>query len=90
VPVATFGYDEPTLYFYLGRPVASLRSEEAVVEWAKQPQPGVLVITKAALAAVEGRCGSLGLAELAAQKGLNFAKGKPLEVTALLRGKGSE
>ena len=89
VPVATFGYDEPTLYFYVGRPVSSLGSEEAVVEWAKQPQPGVLVITKSALAAVEGRCGSLGLAEFAAQEGLNFAKGKPLEVTALLRGKGS-
>ena len=90
VPVATFGYDEPTLYFYIGRPVASLGSEEAVVEWAKQPQPGVLVITKAALTAVQERRGSLGLAELAAQEGLNFAKGKPLKVTALLRGKGSE
>ena len=90
VPVATFGYDEPTLYFYVGRQVESLRSEEAVLAWAKQPQPGVLIITKAALAAVEGHGGSLGLAELASQEGLNYAKGKPLEVVALLRGKGSE
>ena len=89
VPVATFGYDEPTLYFYIGRQIESLGSEEAVVQWAKQPQPGVLVITKDALAAIEGRRGSLGLAELASKEGLNYAKGKPLEVAAMLRRKGS-
>jgi 4-amino-4-deoxy-L-arabinose transferase-like glycosyltransferase len=88
VPVATFGYDEPTLYFYIGRQIESLGSEEAVIQWAKQPQPGVLVITKAALAAIEGRSGSLGLAELASKEGLNYAKGKPLEVAAMLRRKG--
>jgi 4-amino-4-deoxy-L-arabinose transferase-like glycosyltransferase len=85
VPVATFGYDEPTLYFYLGRRIESLGSEEAVRAWAGQPQPGVLVITKAALAALEGHDGSLGLAELASKEGLNYAKGKPLEVAAMLR-----
>lgn len=88
VPVATFGYDEPTLYFYLGRQVESLGSEEAVLQWAGQPQPGVLVITKAALAAIEQRSGALGLAEIASREGWNYAKGKPLEVAALLRGKG--
>jgi 4-amino-4-deoxy-L-arabinose transferase-like glycosyltransferase len=85
VPVATFGYDEPTLYFYIGRRIESLGSEEVVLQWAKQPQPGVLVITKAALAAIEQRSGSLGLAELASKEGVNYAKGKPLDVAALLR-----
>jgi 4-amino-4-deoxy-L-arabinose transferase-like glycosyltransferase len=85
VPVATFGYEEPTLYFYIGRQIESLAGEEAVLQWAKQPQPGVLVITKAALAELEQRHGSLGLAELASKEGLNYAKGKPLEVAAMLR-----
>ncbi|MCX5643519.1 MAG: glycosyltransferase family 39 protein [Phycisphaerae bacterium] len=85
VPVATFGYDEPTLYFYIGRRIESLGSEEVVLQWAKQPQPGVLVITKAALAAIEERRGSLQLVELASKEGLNYSKGKPVEVAAMLR-----
>jgi len=85
VPIATFGYDEPTLYFYVARPVASLGDEDAVVEWARQPQPGVLVITDAARTQIESCHGALGLAEIAAADGLNFAKGTKLRVVALLR-----
>jgi 4-amino-4-deoxy-L-arabinose transferase-like glycosyltransferase len=89
LPVATFGYDEPTLYFYVGRQVESLAGEEAVIQWAKRPQPGVLIITTTALAEIERRGGPLGLTEIASEVGLNFAKGKKLEVAALLRRKGS-
>jgi len=85
VPVATFGYGEPTLNFYIGRQIEPLADEEAVIKWAGQPQPGVLIITKAALAEIERRGGSLGLAEIASKEGLNYSKGKALEVAALLR-----
>jgi len=85
VPVVTFGYNEPTLYFYVGRQVEPLANEEAIVQWAGQPQPGVLVITKATWAAIEQRRGSLGLVEIASKEGLNYAKGKMIQVAALLR-----
>ncbi len=89
VPVATFGYDEPTLYFYVGRKIESLAGEEAVVQWARQPQPGVLVIGETALHLIELHQGPLGLTTITLEKGWNFAKGKPLQVMALLRGKTS-
>ncbi len=85
VPVVTYGYGEPTLNFYLGRRIEPLAHEQAVVQWAQQWQPGVLVITKPLLGEIERRNGPLGLVEIASQGGLNYAKGKPLEVTALLR-----
>lgn len=85
VPVAAFDYDEPTLHFYLGRPIEALAGEEAAVRWARQERPGVLIISKPALAEIEKRHGPLGLVEIAAREGLNFAKGNTLEVAALLR-----
>jgi 4-amino-4-deoxy-L-arabinose transferase-like glycosyltransferase len=90
VPVAAFGYREPTLNFYVGRRIESLADQEAVARWAGQPQPGVLIISKEAWAEVERRHGSLGLTEIASKRGLNYSKGKTLEVAALLRGGTSE
>ncbi len=85
VPVAVYGYAEPTLNFYLGRRIEPLAHEQAVVQWARQPQPGVLVITKLLLSEIERRNGPLGLVELASKGGLSYAKGKTLEVVVLLR-----
>jgi 4-amino-4-deoxy-L-arabinose transferase-like glycosyltransferase len=85
VPVVTYGYGEPTLNFYLGRQIEPLANEPAVVQWAQQSQPGVLVIPKPLLGEIEQRNGPLGLLELVSKKGLNYAKGKTLEVVALLR-----
>jgi 4-amino-4-deoxy-L-arabinose transferase-like glycosyltransferase len=85
VPVATFGYGEPTLNFYTGRRIEPLTDKQAVARWAGQPQPGVLIISKDAWAEVERRHGSLGLTKVASKRGLNYSKGKTLEVAALLR-----
>jgi hypothetical protein len=85
VPVATFGYGEPTLNFYLGRHLEPLANEQAVIQWAQQAAPGVLIITKDALAQIEERHGALDLAPIASKEGLNYSKGRPLEVAALLR-----
>ncbi|OHB62952.1 MAG: hypothetical protein A2Y77_18575 [Planctomycetes bacterium RBG_13_62_9] len=81
----TFGYGEPTLNFYIGRRIEPLRDEEAVVHWVNELRPGVLIIARNALATIERQYGPLGLREIAAKKGLNYSKGKVLEVAALLR-----
>ncbi|MGE5294338.1 MAG: ArnT family glycosyltransferase [Solirubrobacterales bacterium] len=86
VPVATFKYGEPTLNFYVGRKIEPLAGEAAVVEWARQPQPGVLVVPKDVLTALADRDGPFPLLqEIASQKGLNYSKGKLLEVVAVQR-----
>ncbi len=56
-----------------------------MVQWAQQPQPGVLVIPKPLLGEIERRNGPLGLMEIVSKEGLNLATGKRLEVAALLR-----
>jgi len=85
VPVVTFGYNEPTLNFYIGRPIQPLGSHEAIAEWARQPEPGILIITRVALIEIEGEYGPLGLQELASKEGLNPANGRTLAVAAMLR-----
>jgi hypothetical protein len=86
VPVRTFEYSEPSLRFYVGRRIEPLRGEDELLRWVREPQPGVLVIPTDILAEIEQRDGSLGLEEIATKRGLNLAKGKPLEVVVLLRG----
>jgi 4-amino-4-deoxy-L-arabinose transferase-like glycosyltransferase len=85
VPVATFGYGEPSLNFYVGRTTEPLAGPEAVARWARQPQAGVLVVPRTTWNEIERRYGPLGLQEIAAKTGLNYAKGKTFEVAALLR-----
>ncbi len=86
VPVATYKYAEPTLNFYIGRRIERLGSEEEVIAWARQPQPGVLIIPKDVLAAIQQRYGSLALDEIASTRGFNYSKGTILEVLALICG----
>ncbi len=88
VPVAAFGYREPTLNFYVGRHIEPLGNEEAVATWARQAQPAVLIIPQATLSVIEQRYGPLGLTRIALKQGLNYSKGTTLEVAAMLRGKG--
>jgi hypothetical protein len=84
-PVAMYKYAEPSLNFYIGRQIEELRSANAVVEWAKQPQDGVLIIPKDILADIEKTRGPLALEQIASKKGFNYSKGKTLEVLALVR-----
>jgi 4-amino-4-deoxy-L-arabinose transferase-like glycosyltransferase len=88
VPVATFKFGEPTLNFYVGRRIEPLAGEAAVVEWARRPQAGVLVLPRRVLAAIEEREGPLHLTEIASQEGVNYSKGKQLEIIAAWRGEG--
>jgi 4-amino-4-deoxy-L-arabinose transferase-like glycosyltransferase len=89
VAVATFKFGEPSLNFYLGRPIEPLANEEAVASWAREPGAGILIVPPAVLAGIEQRHGSLGLREIAAKEGLNYSKGKVLQVVALRRAGGN-
>lgn len=85
MPVAAYGYLEPSLHFYLGRHIEWPPNEEEAVRWARQPQPGVLVIPRRLLEGIEGRHGVLPLEQIAAKKGFNYPKGAAMELLALTR-----
>jgi hypothetical protein len=86
VPVAKFKYDEPSLIFYIGQQrLKSLPSDKHVIAWAKEPQPGVLVISRAALNKIEATYGSLDLERIGGVKGFNYGRGRWMDVVALGR-----
>lgn len=84
-PVATYGYGEPSLNFYVGRRIEHLQDENAVIAWVRQAQPGVLVIPRDVLAEIQQRHELPALEEIASKKGLNYSKGTELELVALIR-----
>jgi 4-amino-4-deoxy-L-arabinose transferase-like glycosyltransferase len=86
VPVATFDFAEPSFIFYLRRwPVRELGTQPAVAAWAAEPGPGVLVLPRAAYERLRREPWAADLAEIAAARGWNVAKGKPLDLVALSR-----
>jgi 4-amino-4-deoxy-L-arabinose transferase-like glycosyltransferase len=90
VPVASYRFGEPSLNFYVGRPIEVLRGEQAVVDWAQRLEPGVLVIPKEELDGITERHGAMPLEWIASRKGFNYSKGKPIELVALIRPEGAE
>ena len=71
--------------FYIGRYIEPLGGEEAVVNWSRQKQPGVLIIPKHVLDDIQKNNGNLPLEQIAGINGLNYSKGTELEVLALTR-----
>lgn len=84
-PVAAYKYGEPTLNFYVGRQIEYLRSEKDVVNWAKQPIKGILVVPRRVLSTIKEHQRALPLGEIGSKEGFNYSKGKRLEVVALVR-----
>jgi 4-amino-4-deoxy-L-arabinose transferase-like glycosyltransferase len=90
VDVATFGFAEPSLDFYIGGPpIRRLASAEAILRWSAERGPGVLVTTREDLARIPSAA-RVGLAELASRGGLNYARGRWIELVALTRPGSSE
>ena len=86
VQVYYLDYDEPSLIFYLGRRhLKPVGGEKGVVPWANQQAPGVLVISREALARIEAGKGPLGLKEIVSVRGFNYSKGKWADIVALER-----
>jgi 4-amino-4-deoxy-L-arabinose transferase-like glycosyltransferase len=85
VPVFAYEFVEPSLVFYVGRPVSELVGEQTLVDWARQRGPALLVAPRQSVAAAERNHGALGLREIASRHGWNYSKGQRLEVVAFVR-----
>jgi 4-amino-4-deoxy-L-arabinose transferase-like glycosyltransferase len=90
VPVTSYRFGEPSLNFYVGRPIEVLQNEKFVTDWARKPGLGVLVIPRAELDDISRRYGAMSLETLASKKGFNYSKGKPVELLALLKHESTE
>jgi 4-amino-4-deoxy-L-arabinose transferase-like glycosyltransferase len=87
-PVATLGYDEPSLDYYLGtRTPVRLDSTDGGRAWLRKPGERVLVTTAAYWATLEPDALEDGACVLASAAGLNYSKGEALELVAVLSGR---
>jgi 4-amino-4-deoxy-L-arabinose transferase-like glycosyltransferase len=84
VPVAMYKYAEPTLNFYVGRKITQLRKTDDVIEWLKGTGNRVLIIPRNDFESIRQNAGDIAFEELASKKGINYSKGKEIEVIALL------
>ena len=86
VPVATAGYDEPSLLLAIDRsPLPDLGNPELIRAWAAAAGPGVLVATREALAQAGIAAGQPGLTLLDQRRGYNYSRGRWLELVTLGR-----
>lgn len=89
VPVATCGFDEASLLFYLGPargPVAVIYGGGNLLAWSCDARPGACIATRTNLADAEARHGGpLPVAVLGSFPGYNYANGKAVEVVILGR-----
>lgn len=88
MPVATFGYAEPSFTFYLRRwPVAELPTEDAAAAWAADPRPGVLILPRPALDRLRLTAPprAAHLLSFASARGWNVANGAWLDLVAVRR-----
>jgi 4-amino-4-deoxy-L-arabinose transferase-like glycosyltransferase len=83
VPVAMYKYAEPTLNFYVGRNIAHLRKTDDVVEWLKGTGNRALIIPRKDFEDIRQNAGDITFEEIASKKGVNYSKGREVEVIAL-------
>jgi 4-amino-4-deoxy-L-arabinose transferase-like glycosyltransferase len=83
-PVAMYKYAEPTLNFYVGRNIAHLRKTEDVVNWLKGIEDRVLIIPRKDFEDIRQNADNITFEEIASKKGINYSKGREVEVIALL------
>jgi 4-amino-4-deoxy-L-arabinose transferase-like glycosyltransferase len=84
VPVAMYKYAEPTLNFYVGRKITQLHKTDDVVDWLKGMETRVLIIPRNDFDDIRQNAGDIAFEEIASKKGINYSKGKEVEVVALL------
>jgi len=83
--IAAFGFQEPSLNFYVGRSIHFIGHEDLVGHWARADGAGVLILTADDLQRIETTYGPLGLEPMATSRGFNFTKGRSVELIALSR-----
>jgi len=84
-PVATFAFAEPSLNFYVGRPIKPLRTKEHAIAWLRRDRPGVLIIPHDTFTQLVKEHGPLPTEPIASVQGFNYSKGTELEVLAVRR-----
>jgi 4-amino-4-deoxy-L-arabinose transferase-like glycosyltransferase len=84
-PVAAFVYAEPSLNFYIGRPIETLKGKEDVIGWLGRDGPGVLIIPRDTFAGLVEEDGPFKTGPVASVKGINYSKGQPIEILAVSR-----
>lgn len=90
-PVVLCGYNEGSLIFYLNRqidhPVGFLSTTEQVVEWARRPEPGVMVIDTESMEVYGLTLEDIGLEQLYAAPTVKYSdNSEPVKLYALRRG----
>ena len=84
VPVAMYKYAEPTLNFYVGRKITQLRKTDDVVDWLKGTENRVLIIPRKNFEDIRQNKSDIAFEEIVSTKGVNYSKGRKVEVVALL------
>lgn len=85
VPVATCGYGEPSLNFYLGRsPITSVEGPD-LPKWAAASGAGILVVTESRLMPYIAAFESPRIETLDIIPGFNYSQGKQVRVHILYR-----
>jgi len=84
MPVAMYKYAEPTLNFYIGKKITHLRNENEVIAWLNNAGQRVLITPKKDFDGIRQKTEGIEFEEIAAKKGLNYSKGREVEVVALL------
>lgn len=78
-PVYWAGFDEPSMLFYLDRPVdqpvQSFGSDQAMLDWARGQKPGVLITTRAELHRWAAKYGELPFKVIFESGAVNYASG---------------
>jgi 4-amino-4-deoxy-L-arabinose transferase-like glycosyltransferase/membrane-associated phospholipid phosphatase len=89
VPITTCGFDEPSLYAYLGPaygPLTVINGADRLQAWATADGPGVAVALMPQVAAATVRYGdALPVAELVRIAGYNYSNGKVVDIVVLGR-----
>lgn len=85
VPVATCGYGEPSLNFYLNRGPVEALDESQLAHWAARRGPGILVITRPKLRKYHRLFQRNYLHEVERLRGFNYSQGKWVTVVLVTR-----
>lgn len=85
VPIAAYGYAEPTLNFYIGRNIEFLSRKDQILAWFERPGSGVLIIPQKDLDR-NYQEKSTNVQTIATVAGYNYSKGRRMTVLAVLKG----
>jgi 4-amino-4-deoxy-L-arabinose transferase-like glycosyltransferase len=84
-PVYTYKFDEPSLDFYIGRPIQHLAGEKEVSDLLLQKKDCVLIIPKNLFDELSVKSGKLPAEIIASVKGINYSKGKLLDMLVITK-----